>query len=64
MKQEFSTGYPCSSSFPRKRRAVRGKFCSRAMENRPNKFVLAGLDPAIHAFERPGKGVDARIKSA
>jgi hypothetical protein len=25
---------------------------------------LAGLDPAIHAFERPGKDVDARIKSA
>jgi hypothetical protein len=25
---------------------------------------LAGLVPAIHAFERPKKGVDARIKSA
>jgi hypothetical protein len=27
-------------------------------------FIMARLDPAIHAFERPGKGVDARIKSA
>jgi hypothetical protein len=25
---------------------------------------LAGLGPAIHAFERQSKGVDTRIKSA
>jgi hypothetical protein len=33
-------------------------------EDRPNNFVLAGLGPAIHAFEEPKQGVDARIKSA
>jgi hypothetical protein len=31
--------------------------------NRLANFALAGLDPAIHAFERLKKGVDARIES-
>jgi hypothetical protein len=28
-------------------------------EDRQNNFVLAGLGPAIHAFEEPKQGVDA-----
>jgi hypothetical protein len=33
------------------------------LSNSLTYYALAGLDPAIHAFERLKKGVDARIES-
>jgi len=49
--QPFNLAAP---GFPLSRRAVRGKSCGgKRKEIGSRVFVLAGLDPAIHAFGRP-----------
>jgi hypothetical protein len=44
--------------------AVQGEFVDAWKQDRPDWSVLAGLDPAIHAFPRRNEDVDARVKPA
>jgi hypothetical protein len=65
MNRAKSAGYKPYPSFLRKCRAVREKFCAgKKWRIATSAFVLAGLDPAIHAFDASDEDVDTRDKPA
>jgi hypothetical protein len=64
----LNRGQPLQSwvpGFPHSPRAVRGKFCAgKKWRIATSAFVLAGLDPAIHACDACNEDVGTRDKPA